>query len=225
MTHLHTALLLTLLAASLCACETPPPAQPAAQEPVKAADAKPAEPAAAAKVEGPDGVGQTCFNDLACKGYLRCIDKRCLVPNAITGHHPEHTPRALFREARAMDSKPVASFWLELATSDSERERGLMYRRSMQEDWGMLFIYPDDGLRAFWMKNTYIPLDMVFLHSSGKVACILEDVGPLTLDPRPCDLPARYVLELKAGTARARGITRDAWMDVEDIAQQDRPLP
>jgi uncharacterized membrane protein (UPF0127 family) len=222
-----TSLLLALVGLLPCAaCETQRPtsavAVPVEQEPKQGAPAAPDKPVTA-PVQ--DGVGNTCFNDLACKGYLRCVNRACAVPGAITGQHDDKTPRVKFRAGRDLTTEPHATFYVELAVQDSERERGLMYRRSMQDDWGMLFIYPADDYLSFWMKNTYIPLDMLFVHSSGQIACIIEGAEPLTLEPRSCNKPARYVLELKAGTARARGIKVGDWMDVAGVAEEQRPLP
>jgi uncharacterized membrane protein (UPF0127 family) len=226
--HMTRALSISLLLA-LGACETQAPTPPATAQPAE--PTKPVTPVAdagtgaAAAPAGPEGVGRTCFNDLACNSYLRCVEKRCAIPGAVSGEHNERTPQVMFRSGRAADTEQLATFYVEIASTDSERERGLMYRRTMQDDWGMLFVYPQDGLHSFWMKNTYIPLDMIFLHSSGQVACIIEGAAPLTLEPRPCDKLSRYVLELNAGTARKRGVKIGAWMDVKNVIEEQRPLP
>ncbi len=80
----------------------------------------------------------------------------------------------------------------------------------------MLFIYEDDAIRSMWMKNTYIPLDMVFARADGSVTNVLTDAVPQTLDSQYSSEPARYVLELNAGTARRLGIGRNSriiWTD------------
>ncbi|MEM1350641.1 MAG: DUF192 domain-containing protein, partial [Myxococcota bacterium] len=101
-----------------------------------------------------------------------------------------------------------------------------MYRLDMKADWGMLFIYPGQGMRSFWMKNTYLPLDMLFLDASGRVVTILENVEPLTLAPRPSTEPARYVLELNAGMAKARRLAAGMYMSVEGWPKpEDLPRP
>lgn len=170
--------------------------------------------------------GKSCLVDKNCAGYLRCIEDVCTNPPAITGEHDEKTtPEVVFFDGEGEGAREVSRFFIEIADSAPERERGLMYRRSMLPNWGMLFIYPGDNLRSFWMKNTYIPLDMVFINSKGVVVGVVENAEPLTLDPRSVPTPARYVLELGAGVAKESGIDRGVHMDLlkpEDDAQ--RPL-
>jgi uncharacterized membrane protein (UPF0127 family) len=112
-----------------------------------------------------------------------------------------------------------------LADTAPRQQQGLMFVRELPADQGMLFVNDPPRPASFWMKNTYIPLDMIFLHSSGQVACIIEGAAPLTLEPRPCDKLSRYVLELNAGTARKRGVKIGAWMDVKNVIEEQRPLP
>jgi uncharacterized membrane protein (UPF0127 family) len=93
----------------------------------------------------------------------------------------------------------------ELAVSDEERARGLMFREKILPDQGMLFVFEEEGLHSFWMKNTLIPLDMIWLDSDKRIIHIEADVPPCREDPCPSygpAVPARYVLELKAGEAR-----------------------
>lgn len=97
----------------------------------------------------------------------------------------------------------------ELAVSDAERARGLMFRESLRVDQGMLFVFEEEGIHSFWMKDTWIPLDMIWLDSAKRVIHIEADVPPCREDPCPSYgpmIPARYVLELKAGGAAEYGI-------------------
>jgi len=82
--------------------------------------------------------------------------------------------------------------------------------RNMPERTGMLFIYAGDEIRSMWMKNTYIPLDIVFARSDGTVSSINHDTVPLTLNSQASTEPVRYVLELNGGTARRLGIGRNS---------------
>jgi|JI10StandDraft_1071094.scaffolds.fasta_scaffold254324_2 uncharacterized membrane protein (UPF0127 family) len=98
------------------------------------------------------------------------------------------------------------SFTVELALTDQQQMQGLMYRRALAPDRGMLFVYPVDAPLAMWMKNTYIPLDMLFLRADGTIINIIQDVPPQTLDSRPSEGPARAAVELAAGTTARLGI-------------------
>ncbi len=97
-------------------------------------------------------------------------------------------------------------FDIYLATSFEQQRRGLMFVRGMPERTGMLFIYDREEIRSMWMKNTYIPLDMVFARADGSVVNVVTDTVPQTLNSNRSAEPALYVLELNAGTARRLGI-------------------
>lgn len=168
----------------------------------------------------PEGVGQRCLEDRHCSGYLRCMNERCAIPPAVTGEATETTPVAVFRGQKDRASPEIARFYLELALTAEEQSRGLMFRRHMEPDWGMIFIYPGDRPLSFWMKNTLISLDMIFIHSSGEVMGVVEGAEPLTLTPRTVNRPARYVLELKAGTAAEHGIGAGTWMSMEHVDER-----
>jgi hypothetical protein len=96
-------------------------------------------------------------------------------------------------------------FRVEVADTPEKHARGLMFRRCLRDDFGMLFVFPDEEIRSFWMKNTLVPLDMIFLNSGGQVVGMHESVPPCEADPCPgyeSALPARYVLEVTGGTAK-----------------------
>jgi uncharacterized membrane protein (UPF0127 family) len=100
-------------------------------------------------------------------------------------------------------------FSTEFATNDETRARGLMERTALAADASMLFVFPDTQPRWFWMKNTLIPLDILYFDDNRKLVSMQLDVPPCKADPcpsYPSDLPARYVLELPAGTARRIGV-------------------
>jgi len=101
---------------------------------------------------------------------------------------------------------PIAgeAFTVELAVAPADRRRGLMHRSGLPAGRGMLFIYPEEASRAFWMKNVGFPIDILFLDGDGKLVSISPRAAPCHRDPCPLyrsDAPARYVLELPAGTA------------------------
>jgi uncharacterized membrane protein (UPF0127 family) len=99
-------------------------------------------------------------------------------------------------------SSGVHAFSVELATNDLERARGLMYRKSLPEGHGMLFDFQTDQPVQFWMHNTYISLDMVFIQGDGRVLRVAENAQPMSDNLIPSGGPVRAVLEVIAGTAR-----------------------
>lgn len=104
------------------------------------------------------------------------------------------------------DNGETLTFDVYLATTPEQQRRGLMYIRELPAKTGMLFVYRDDGYHSMWMKNTYVPLDMIFARSDGTVSSIIADTVPLTLKSQASIEPVRYVLELNAGTARRLAI-------------------
>jgi uncharacterized membrane protein (UPF0127 family) len=106
-----------------------------------------------------------------------------------------------------VSSSGVHAFSVELATNDAERSRGLMFRKELPEGHGMLFDFQTEQPVAFWMHNTYISLDMVFISGDGRVLRIAENAQPLSDGLIPSGGPVRAVLEVIAGTARKFGIT------------------
>lgn len=98
------------------------------------------------------------------------------------------------------------SFQVELALTDSQRARGLMYRKELEQEHGMLFIFKGEGRRSFWMRNTYIPLDIIYVRADGSIVNIIANATPLSEEPRPSTGPARAVLEIQGGLAEKLGI-------------------
>ena len=95
---------------------------------------------------------------------------------------------------------------VELARTRDELSRGLMWRDQLDADAGMLFVFAKDEQRTFWMKNTPLPLDIIFIDAEGKVVSVAEHTTPFTTTPIRSAGPARYVLEVNAGFARRHGI-------------------
>ncbi len=114
------------------------------------------------------------------------------------------TPSSGVLEVRSADR--TYRFEIEIADKPEERSRGLMFRESMDADAGMLFIYPNERIASFWMKNTLIPLDMLFISNEGRILQIAPRVQPLTLDTVESTEPVRAVLELNGGRAEELGI-------------------
>ena len=105
-----------------------------------------------------------------------------------------------------------ARYQVELATNDESRARGLMFRDEMAADHGMVFVHDSEEPQAYWMKNTHIPLDILYFDSKRKLVSVSRRVPPCALGnqcpPFPSDGPALYVLELNAGLADELGVKR-----------------
>lgn len=99
-----------------------------------------------------------------------------------------------------------ASFRAEVAKTPSERAQGLMYRQTLGKHRGMLFVFDEDGASPFWMHNTLIPLDMIFIGRDKKIISIVTQATPQTDTPREAAAPYRYVLEIEGGRAKELGI-------------------
>jgi uncharacterized membrane protein (UPF0127 family) len=104
-----------------------------------------------------------------------------------------------------------AAYKLELARTPEEQQQGLMFRESLPDRTGMLFLFSEGGAHQFWMKNTMIPLDMIWLDKDGKVLFISADTPPCKADPCPSfgpTTPATNVLEIAGGMAKKEKIER-----------------
>ncbi|MCB9738154.1 MAG: DUF192 domain-containing protein [Deltaproteobacteria bacterium] len=110
------------------------------------------------------------------------------------------------------------TFQVELAIDDAERTRGLMFRRRLADDAGMLFFMGRDHDWQFWMRNTYIPLDMLFLDAELRVVGVVANVPPLTEAMRSCGRKSRYVLELAAHQAERHGLVPGVQLQLERAA-------
>lgn len=97
-------------------------------------------------------------------------------------------------------------FHVELADDPRETQLGLMFRRSMADSEGMLFDFGDEERRSFWMRNTYIPLDMLFIRADGTIESIAERTTPLSDKSVPSKGAVRYVLEINGGLSDELGI-------------------
>jgi len=135
---------------------------------------------------------------------------------------PQPRPRAALPEATLPDGTVLT---LELALTDEERARGMMFRPSLPADRGMLFVFPDSRRRSFWMKDTLIPLDIIYLDEAGSVVSVSADAAPCYEEPCPNYLssgPAAAVLEINGGAAAAHGVVEGARLEFRRVPAYPR---
>ncbi len=118
-----------------------------------------------------------------------------------------------------------AQFTIEIADDEAERAQGLMDRDHLARGAGMLFVYPTERPVAFWMHNTRIPLDMIFIDARGEVVGVHENAKPFDETPIPSGAPVRFVLEINGGLARAIGIGPGSLLAHPAIAAETARVP
>lgn len=109
---------------------------------------------------------------------------------------------------------------LEVVATETERNRGLMFRSHLDEGLGMLFVFEESGQPAFWMKNTYLSLDILFLSSEGIVVDLFERLSPCPMEPCPRyapSSPARYVLEVAGGFVARHAVRKGDQIRLENV--------
>jgi len=120
-------------------------------------------------------------------------------------------PKSLFRDDAALtfrdeNGSDLVSVNVEIAETEEARTQGLMGRDRMAEEEGMLFIFPDQQFRSFWMANTPLPLDILFVNEAGTIVTIQRNTVPYSEESIPSTAPARYVIEVNAGFCDRHGI-------------------
>ncbi len=105
------------------------------------------------------------------------------------------------------DGRPRATVAVEVANTEAQRELGLMYRKHLDQYAGMIFVFPDATRRNFWMRNTPIPLDMIFADAAGRVIGIVVNAEPFSDKVVGVEGDSQYVLEVNGGFCARNGIT------------------
>lgn len=113
-------------------------------------------------------------------------------------------------------------FNVEVARTPQEVMRGLMHRERLGRFQGMLFVFPDEAPRSFWMKNTLIPLDIIFISNDLRIVSIVERAEPLSLKSLPSKGPARYVLEINGGLSSELNIRAGMKVEVSGLKELKR---
>jgi uncharacterized membrane protein (UPF0127 family) len=119
----------------------------------------------------------------------------------------QESPRAPSTVTFEAAGKTLATFEVEVVSSPEDRARGLMFRQSLAPDRGMLFIFEATEVHPFWMKNTLIPLDMIFMDGSGAVLGTIRNAVPKSEESRSIGVPSRFVLEVAARTVGCKPST------------------
>ena len=115
-------------------------------------------------------------------------------------------PRLPTERLDIVTARGVRHFTVEVADTDAERETGLMFRNSLPDDGGMLFDFKAQAPVSFWMHNTVIPLDMLFIARDGRIVSIARNARPYSDTPIPSGRPVLAVLEIRGGEASALGV-------------------
>lgn len=113
------------------------------------------------------------------------------------------------------EGKVLKTIDVELANTPEERNLGLMYRKGMDENQGMLFIFPDEDMRSFYMRNTEFSLDIIYLDKDRKVVSIAKRAKPYDETSLPSEAPAMYVLEINGGLSDKWGIDKGDVIDIK----------
>ena len=108
-------------------------------------------------------------------------------------------------------------FHVEVAVTPEEHARGLMYRSRLADDAGMVFVFEEPSVQRFWMKNTLIPLDMIFIGKDRKIVGVVENAAPETETERMVGAPSQYVLEIGGGLSAKLGIHRGEPVDFQNV--------
>jgi uncharacterized membrane protein (UPF0127 family) len=110
-------------------------------------------------------------------------------------------------------NKQLSKIDIEVAQTPDETQQGLMYRRSMQDSCGMIFIFNDEEEQSFWMKNTYIPLDIIYVSAKKEIVSVAADCRPLSEESIPSGGKAKYVVEVNGGYAAKHGVKKGDKID------------
>ena len=138
-------------------------------------------------------------------------------PDARCPHDPETAPKLRSGKIVFTEAKGAPATTIEIAENDHDRQRGLMYRTKMGDDRGMIFTFAEKDDHTFWMHNTCISLDMLFIDDDGMIVGIEESTPTMSDDTFSVGCISKYVLELNAGWTRAHGVTAGQKVKLEGI--------
>jgi uncharacterized membrane protein (UPF0127 family) len=139
------------------------------------------------------------FNIGLCLYIAGCHNNHSVSTNVVTDNGPQFTKEGELYFLSKVNSDTLRKIDIELATTNQERAQGLMDRKSMTDEQGMLFIFPSASEQSFWMKNTYISLDIIYIDDHKEIVSIQKSTTPLSEESLPSFKKAQYVLEVNAG--------------------------
>jgi uncharacterized membrane protein (UPF0127 family) len=159
-------------------------------------------------------VGLSLFLLASCRGGVSSEAQAAPPKAAPSAKSPNLSPAAAAAAApqHIVVLEPVGAdpvrVRVEVAQTPPERQRGLMFRKQLDPDAGMLFVFERPQHNVFWMHNTYLPLDMIFITRDWNVLGVVENATPQTDSPREVPGDSLYVLEVNAGWSRQHGVTQ-----------------
>jgi uncharacterized membrane protein (UPF0127 family) len=213
--RLCAALAAALLARGATGCERriEEPVGPAVGQGRPKPSAAPQEPAGPRAVESLGAAPSRCIRPTPPEPARKLArpgpDPAC--PADPTAPPDLRTGKVVFLEANAPD------VLVEIAQKDEERMRGLMYRKSMGQAQGMLFVFEERRNHTFWMRNTCIPLDMLFIDADGTIVGIEENTPTMNDSTFEVGCPSVYVLEVNAGWSRSHGVAAGQKVKIEGV--------
>lgn len=143
------------------------------------------------------------FNIGLCLYIAGCHNNQAgrntVAANIVTDNGPQFTKEGELYFLSKVNSDTLRKIDIELATTNQERAQGLMDRKSMTDEQGMLFIFPSASEQSFWMKNTYISLDIIYIDDHREIISVQKYTTPLSEESLPSFKKAQYVLEVNAG--------------------------
>ncbi len=142
--------------------------------------------------------------------YFRTVD-----PQELSFFEPAFIEQGQLSFISSGDSSLITTIKIEVADTPDKIQQGLMFRRSMAEDHGMLFLMGREQPQSFWMKNTRIPLDIIYVNSRKEIVTIQANTTPMSQAPIPSERPALYVVEVNAGFSARHGINRGDLIEFE----------
>jgi uncharacterized membrane protein (UPF0127 family) len=139
-------------------------------------------------------------------GWGKVTDQHIFPIYAYAADEPRFTKEGELTFLSKTGKKKILHIDIEIAGNDYEREKGLMYRHSLPDNAGMLFIFEQSGPLSFWMRNTYIPLDIIFADENRQIVTIQKNTKPLSYAQIPSKRNSKYVVEVNAGFCDKYGI-------------------